>query len=61
MWRAQMNLSFVQRILNLVGEDACGQTRNDLFHLGLVRGLENVVVHQSVIPQESEFVLHILE
>ena len=61
MWRAQMNLSLVQRILNLVREDACRQARNNLLDSGLMRDLENVVVNQTVITQESEFVLHVLE
>lgn len=59
--RAQMNLVFVQRIFDLVGEHASRQAGDELLHMGLVRCLEDVIVDSNVVAQEGQLVLHILE
>ena len=49
-----MDFSFVQRIFNLVGENTCRQTGYNLGYFLLVRNLQDIVVYQKVITQESQ-------
>lgn len=56
-----MDLRLVERVLDLVREDARRQARDELLHLGLVRALEHVVVDEQVVAQERELQAHVLE
>lgn len=51
---ARVDLELVEGVLDFVGEDACGEARDDLLDLGLMRGFEDVVVDQDIVAQEGE-------
>ena len=48
-----MDLVLVQRVFNLVWENACRKTRYDFRYFLLVRNMQDVVVYQNVIAKES--------
>ena len=52
--QAQVDLGLVQGVLDLVGVDASGETGDDLLDLELVRGVQDVVVDEDVVPEEVE-------
>ena len=45
---------FVDGISCLVGKDAGGEARDDLFDSEIVAGVEDVVVHEHVVPEEVQ-------
>lgn len=51
----------VDRVRRLVGEDARGQTRHQLFHLVDAAALHHVVVDQNIFAEELHFVLKVAE
>lgn len=61
MGRSQMDLGLVERVVDLVGEDAGRETRDELDDLVLMRGLENVVVDEEVVAKEGRLLSHVSE
>lgn len=57
----KVDFGLVERIVNLVREDAGGETRDELGDFVLMRGLEDVVVYEEVLAEEVELVFHVLE
>ena len=54
-----MNHGFIDGIRRLVGENAGGQARHDLFHTKLVAHLEDVLVHAHVVVEKVQVGIHI--
>ena len=54
MRRSEVDLALIERVLDLVGEDAGGETRDELLRLVLVRRVQDVVVDQDVLAEEGE-------
>ena len=52
VWQAEVDLSLVERVLDLVGVDTGGEAGDDFLALELMRGMEDVVVDQDVVAQE---------
>lgn len=59
--RTEMDLGLVKRVLDLIGEDTGGETRDELGDLVLVGGFEDVVVDEEVITEEGELLSHVSE
>jgi len=49
-----VNLGLVERGNNLVGENACRKARNHFCNFGFIRGMQNVVIDEYVVPEERE-------
>jgi len=49
-----VDLAFVQRVFNLVGENTCRKTGYNFCYFLLVRNVKDVVVYQDVITKESQ-------
>ena len=49
-----MDLGLVERGSNLVGENACRKARNYFCNFGFIRGMQNVVIDEYVVPEERE-------
>lgn len=58
MGRSTVNFVLVQRVFNLVREDACGQTRDQLLGLVGIRGMQNIVVDQDIFSKEGQLQIH---
>lgn len=56
MRRSAVDLGLVQRVLDLVGEDASRKTRDNLLGSFDVCSLKNVVVDQEIVAQERKLV-----
>ena len=54
MREAEVDLGLVEGVLDLVRVDTRREARNDLFALELVRGVQDVVVDEDVVPEEVE-------
>ena len=59
--RAEVDLVLAQRRLDPVREHARRETRDDLAHARLVRGVQHVVVDVDVVAQHRQLVLHVHE
>mmetsp|Transcript_11598 Transcript_11598/g.41722 ORF Transcript_11598/g.41722 Transcript_11598/m.41722 type:complete len:247 (-) Transcript_11598:200-940(-) len=59
--RAVVDHRLVDRERRLVRENARAEARHELFYVSLVALLEDVVVHDDVVPPELYLVLHIRE
>jgi len=49
-----VDLEFVKRVFDLVGEHACRKTGDDFLGFGFVGYVENVIVNQDVVPEEGQ-------
>ena len=49
-----MNLGLVERVRDVIWEDAGRQTRNQFGHSDLVRATEHVIVNERVVTQKGE-------
>ena len=49
---SEVDLSLVERVLDLVGVDTGGEAGDDFLAPELMRGMEDVVVDQDVVAQE---------
>ena len=48
-----MDFGFVQRVLDLVGEDTGGEAGDDLVHLGFIRSVKDVVVYEHIVAKKT--------
>lgn len=56
-----MDLCLVERVGNLVGENACRKARNNLCNVGFIRRMQNVVVDEYVVPEEGKLRENVFE
>ena len=52
--QAEVDLVLVEGVLDLVGEDTRGETRDDLLDPSVVCRMKDVIVDEDVVPEERE-------
>lgn len=51
---ATVDFALVEGVRHLIGEHACRQTRDDLFHVMLVGRVQYIIIDEDVIAQEGQ-------
>ena len=52
--QSEVDLTFIQRVGDLVREDTCRETGYDFLHLHQMCGVENVVIDECVVSKECQ-------
>lgn len=54
VWQAKVNLALVERVSHFIGEHTCREAGDDFLGLREMSGVQDVVVDEHVVAEESE-------